>query len=63
MTDKNQQRAVRSRRLALAEKDKTKATLLFKIADEAERGLSCTADGTRKRATAETNNAKFPNSN
>jgi hypothetical protein len=63
MTDKNQQRAVRYRRLALAEPDKAKAALLFKIADEAERGVLCTVDRTTIQAAADTNSAKFPNSN
>jgi hypothetical protein len=44
MSDKNQDRAIRYRRLALAEPDKAKAALLLKIADEAERGVLCTAD-------------------
>jgi hypothetical protein len=37
-------RAVRYRRLALAENDKTKADLLLKLADECDRGLLCTAE-------------------
>jgi hypothetical protein len=37
-------RAVRYRRLALAEEDRQKAELLHKIADEAERGVLVTAD-------------------
>jgi hypothetical protein len=44
MPDKNQDRAVRYRRLALAERDKAMAALLYKIADEAERGVLCTVD-------------------
>jgi hypothetical protein len=40
----NQDRALRYRRLALAEPDKAKAALLQKIADEAERGVLCTPD-------------------
>jgi len=44
MTAKNQERAVRYRRLAMAEPDKDKAALLQKIADEAERGVLCTTD-------------------
>jgi hypothetical protein len=32
-------RAVRYRRLALAEEDKQKAALLFKLADEADQGI------------------------
>ena len=45
MSDKNRDRAVRYRQLALAEPDKAKAALLQKIADEAERGVLCTVDG------------------
>jgi hypothetical protein len=37
-------RAVRYRRLALAEEDKAKADLLHKLADESDRGLLCTAE-------------------
>ena len=37
-------RAVRYRRLALAEDDKTKADLLLTLADECDRGVLCTAD-------------------
>jgi hypothetical protein len=37
-------RAVRYRRLARAEKDKAKADLLHKLADECDRGLLCTAE-------------------
>jgi len=37
-------RAIRYRRLALAEEDKAKAELLLKLADECERGLLCTAE-------------------
>jgi hypothetical protein len=37
-------RAVRYRRLALAEDDKAKADLLLKLADECDRGLLCTAE-------------------
>lgn len=44
MNDKNHDRAVRYRRLALAEPDRAKAALLQKIADEAERGVLCTVD-------------------
>jgi hypothetical protein len=36
-------RAMRYRKLALAEKDRGKADLLFKLADECERGVLCTA--------------------
>ena len=44
MSDKNHDRAVKYRRLALAEPDKAKAALLQKIADEAEQGVLCTVD-------------------
>jgi hypothetical protein len=37
-------RAVRYRKLARAEKDKAKADLLHKLADESDRGLLCTAE-------------------
>ena len=37
-------RAVRYRRLALAEKDKAKADLLLKLADECDRGILCTTE-------------------
>ena len=37
-------RAVRYRRLALAEEDRAKADLLLKIADESDRGILCTAE-------------------
>jgi hypothetical protein len=37
-------RAVRYRRLALAEEDKARADLLFKLADECDRGILCTAE-------------------
>jgi hypothetical protein len=37
-------RAVRYRRLALAEEDREKADLLYKLADEADLGLLCTAE-------------------
>jgi hypothetical protein len=42
--DKNHARAVRYRRLALAEADRYKAGLLNRIADEAERGVLCPVD-------------------
>jgi hypothetical protein len=41
---KNHPRAVRYRQLALAESDKDKAAVLYKIADEAERDVLCTVD-------------------
>jgi hypothetical protein len=37
-------RAVRYRRLALAEEDKAKADLLFRLADECDRGILCTSE-------------------
>ena len=36
-------RAIRYRRLALAEQDKATADLLLKLADECDRGVLCTA--------------------
>ena len=44
MTPKNHVRAVRYRKLALAESDKAKAAILNQIADEAERNVLCTVD-------------------
>jgi|BarGraIncu00222A_1022003.scaffolds.fasta_scaffold24637_4 hypothetical protein len=44
MNPKNHARAVRYRQLALAEADKAKAAVLYKIADEAERDVLCTVD-------------------
>lgn len=44
MSTKNHARAVRYRELALAEPDRSKADLLLKIADEADRDVLCTAD-------------------
>ena len=37
-------RAIRYRRLALAEQDKANADLLIKLADECDRGILCTAE-------------------
>jgi hypothetical protein len=37
-------RAIRYRRLALAEEDKATAELLLKLADECDRGILCTAE-------------------
>jgi hypothetical protein len=48
---RNHFRAVRYRKLALAETDRAKADLLFKIADEADRDVLCTSDSTRKART------------
>jgi hypothetical protein len=41
---KSNPRAVRYRKLALAERDREKADLLYKLAEEADRGLLCTAE-------------------
>jgi hypothetical protein len=51
MEPRNHARAVRYRQLALAEPDKTKAALLYKIADEAERDVLCTVDRTHVGVT------------
>jgi hypothetical protein len=37
-------RAIRYRRLAFAQQDKTIADLLLKLADECDRGILCTAE-------------------
>jgi hypothetical protein len=58
MSDKNHDRAVRYRRLALAEPDKAKAALLLKIADETERGVLCTADQTLIKSAPNIKSAK-----
>jgi hypothetical protein len=52
-------RAVRYRRLALAEEDKAKADLLFKLADECDRGLLCTAEWLSNRLSGK--NEQPPN--
>jgi hypothetical protein len=44
-------RAIRYRRLALAEQDSEKARLLQLIADEADRGVLCTAEWISTRQT------------
>jgi hypothetical protein len=44
-------RAVKYRRLALAEPDQEKAKLLHQIAEEAERGVLVTADWRRQSST------------
>jgi hypothetical protein len=59
MNDKNHDRAVRYRRLALAEPDRAKAALLQKIADEAERGVLCTVD--KRELIPEIASAQPPN--
>jgi hypothetical protein len=43
-SSKNHTRALRYRQLALAEADRSKADLLYKLADEAERDVLCTSD-------------------
>jgi len=63
MSNKDHDRAVRYRRLALAEPDKAKAALLQKIADEAERGVLCTVDRALKQPVPDIASAKPPNSN
>ena len=42
-------RAMRYRRLALAEEDRGKADLLLKLADECDRGLLCTVEWLSRR--------------
>jgi hypothetical protein len=37
-------RAIRYRKLAIAQQDKTVADLLLKLADECDRGVLCTAE-------------------
>ncbi len=44
MNPKSQARALRYRRLANAEPDKSRAALLYKLAEEAEQGVLCTVD-------------------
>ena len=46
MNQKNHDRAVRYRQLALAEPDKNRAAVLLKIAEEAERDVLCSVDRT-----------------
>jgi hypothetical protein len=46
---KNHARAVRYRQLALVEADRSKADLLFKLADEADRDVLCTSDWARSK--------------
>jgi hypothetical protein len=56
MSNKDHDRAVRYRRLALAEPDKAKAALL--LADEAERGVLCTVDQTLIKSAPDIKSAK-----
>ena len=58
MSNKEHDRAVRCRRLTLAELDKAKAALLLKIADEAERGVLCRADQTLIKSAPDIKSAK-----
>jgi hypothetical protein len=51
MTPKNHARAVRYRQLALAEPDKGKAAILFKIAEEADRDVLCAGRTTERLGT------------
>ena len=53
MDIKNCTRAIRYRRLAIAEPDERKAALLRKLAEEAERGVLCTVDQMPSREVVE----------
>jgi hypothetical protein len=55
-------RAIRYRRLALAEPDASKVALLLKLADEAERGVLCTVDRTLQQQAMAGNIGKLPTS-
>lgn len=44
MISKSRTRGVRYRELALAEPDRSKADMLLKLADEADRNVLCTSD-------------------
>jgi hypothetical protein len=46
MDRKNHARAVRYRQLALADPDKAKADVLYRIAEETDRDVLCTVDRT-----------------
>ena len=50
----NHARAVRYRRLALAESDREKADLLYQLADEADRGVLFTAEWLWERSFTNT---------
>jgi hypothetical protein len=52
-------RAIRYRRLALAQQDKTIADLLLKLADECDRGILCTAESRSARPFRK--NEQLPN--
>jgi hypothetical protein len=49
VTPKNDARAVKYRKLALAESDRSRADLLLKLADEADRDVLCTSDWLDKK--------------
>ena len=51
-------RAIRYRRLALAERDKAIADLLLKLADECNRGILCTAEWLSVRQYRKNEDAK-----
>jgi isocitrate lyase len=53
-------RAVRYRRLALQETDAEKAKLLQSIADEAERGVLCTAEWLQPKVKVQSPAASSP---
>ena len=53
-------RAVRYRRLALAEGDKAKADLLLKLADESDRGISAPPNGFRPGYPSKRSGCKTP---
>src|SRR5262252_5085754 len=53
-------RAIRYRRLALAQEDKASADLLLKLADECDRGILCTAEWRSTRPSRK--NEQPPNS-
>jgi hypothetical protein len=54
MLTKNRLRAARYRALALSEKDRARANLLDRLADEAEHGLLCTVRHLRLVHSVET---------
>ena len=53
-------RAVRYRRLALAEGDKAKADLLLKLADECDRGVLCTSEWLSARRSLKQEKRQMP---
>jgi hypothetical protein len=57
-------RAIRYRRLAVAEQDKANADLLLKLADECDRGILCTAQWRSARLSSKNEQppkAGYPN--